>query len=158
VSLNKSQLAVLKAAIASETDPAFVAERERSGTAAMAAWYNVPTTTLGWRSDVVRAEYDDEPDYTLFDTMSAGKRDSWRLFMETTRDFRRIKTRKWLTDLWGAATANSAAEGILLAGTRKLTRGEVLLAGGSATTGTVTALRIQQSGDITNDDVVAALQ
>jgi hypothetical protein len=155
--LSKSQLLALKADIAAQTDPVFVIERERRGTAAMAEWYNAKTASFGWRADVVRADYDDEPDYALFDTMSAGKRESWRLFIEAPRDFGRTKTRKWITDLWGAATANSASEGVLLAGTRKATRAEVLLAGASATTGTVTALRLQFAGSIGNDDVVAAL-
>jgi hypothetical protein len=159
MALTTAQLQTLKAAIAAETDAAFVALRNSGATGAMAEWYNEPKSPdlLAWRDNVQPAESDDAPDYSTFDAISAGKRESWGFFLAYPRDFTRNKTRKWITDVWGNATAASNAEAILLTGTRKANRVEAVFGGTSRTTGTVTATNLNFVGTLRNEDIVLAL-
>lgn len=53
MNLNTAQLLVLKAAIAAETDPGFVANRTAGATGAMADFYNVDSAFVVWRSTTV---------------------------------------------------------------------------------------------------------
>jgi hypothetical protein len=157
MALTPAQLATLKAAIAAETNATFVAFRASGATGAMADWYNQPSNTDAWRANVAAVESDDAPDYSTFDALAAGKRDSWALFLGFPRDFTRSKVRKWVTDVWGNATAASNAEAILQAGVEKARRGEVVFGGTVAATGTVSATKRTWVGTISNEDVVAAL-
>ena len=157
MSLTPAQLATLKAAILAETNATFVALRSSGATGAMAAWYNEASTTDAWRISVPPIDSDAAPDYTTFDAISAGKRDSWGIFLAFTRDYTRNKVRKWVTDVWGNATAGSNSEAILQAAVEKAKRGEVVFGGSVATTGTVSATKRNFIGSISNEDVVAAL-
>lgn len=159
MSLTTSQLATLKAAILAETDPTFVALRQSGATGAMADWYNVEKSPAqkAWIIAQPATNSDDAPDYSTFDALVAGKRDSWALFLNFSRDFTRNKVRKWTVDVWGPAVAGSNAEAILLAATRNALRGELVFTSTSKTTGTVTALDLSYVGLISNEDVVAAL-
>jgi hypothetical protein len=160
MSLSPTQIVTLKAAIAAQTDPTFVGYRTSGATGAMAEWYNGIATPaqLVWRTSVPASDSDEASNWSEFDNITqAGKRDSWGYFFNFPRDFSRNKVRKWITDVWGSATTGSNAEAILLAGTRNATRGEVVFGGTSATTGTVTALKLAFEGSIRNEDIVAAL-
>lgn len=105
-------------------------------------------TVLAWKTSVPAIVSDDAPSYSTFDTIAAGKRDSWGFFLAQTRDFTRKKVRDWITDVWGAAIANSNAEKILQAGTENMRVVEVILGGTDATTGTVTAKKRDYVGSI----------
>ena len=50
MSFTSAQIAVLKAAIAAQTDPTFVANRQAGATNAMADFFNTPSTSVVWRS------------------------------------------------------------------------------------------------------------
>jgi hypothetical protein len=50
--MTPAQLTTLKAAINTETDPAFVALRTSGATGAMADWFNVASTFVCWRTNV----------------------------------------------------------------------------------------------------------
>jgi hypothetical protein len=76
---------------------------------------------------------------------------------QPSRDFNRNKVRKWITDIWGNATAASNAEAILLAGTEKASRAEVVFGGATKTTGTVAALDRAWIGDVQITDVNQAM-
>ncbi len=104
---------------------------------ALAAYASPPV--LAWRTSVPAVVSDDAPSYSTFDSIAAGKRDSWGFFLAQTRDFTRKKVRDWVVDVWGAATAGSNAEKILQAGTENMRVVEVVLGGTDKTTGTVTA-------------------
>ena len=139
-----AQLATLKAYI---LNPANGMSQWTSGpgtdygaiAAAMSA--DAAPAQLAWRTAVPAGDSDDAPDMSTFDALTAGKRDSWALFLgQSTRDFTRNKARKWVTDVWGNATAASNAEAILLAGTENAKRVEAVLGGATRTTGTVSAL------------------
>jgi hypothetical protein len=161
MSITTTQLVTLKAAILAETNPAFVALRQAGATGQMSDWINgtlVPNQSA-WLSSASSMVLDEGADYSLFDSIVAGKRDAWALFLRyAPRDITRFRNRKVIVDIWGPAIAASVAESILLVATRKITRGEGYLGGiVTATTGTVTALRLVWEGSVSNDDVVQAV-
>ena len=143
MALTSTQQQTLKAAILAAVPPL---NMEDYG--AIAAWLNTLQTDLGWRTSMTIRDVDDAPDYSTYDSLLDGKRDSWSQFLKFERDFSRNKVRKWVTDVWGNATAGSNSETILQAATRKITRAEKLLAGSTATTGTVTAYKLNWEGNV----------
>lgn len=158
MSLSPSQLATLKAAIVAETDPIIVAAREAGDTPTIARWYNDPATpaALVWAINVERRTLDEAANYASFDSVIAGKRDAWRIFLDgTPRDMRRAKNRNVIVDVWGSGTI---ARAILTAGTRDMTRAEKLIGGGSVkTTDTIAATDLDWTGPLSPGDVVDAL-
>lgn len=126
---------------------------------AIKAWLDAYASpvTKAWITAQPIADSDDAPDYSTFDALVAGKRDSWGFFLRQPRDFTRSKVRKWVTDIWGAATAGSNAEAILLAATRKTTNCELIFGGTDSTTGTVTAKKLVFEGSASSEDVGRAL-
>ena len=102
-----------------------------------------------WSTTVNQNDMDDAPDYTTFDAISAGKRDSWGFLLARPRDFNRNKVRKWVTDIWGNATAGSNSEVILQAGLVNATAAEVAIGGSTKTTGTVSGLDRTYLGGVT---------
>ena len=109
---------------------------------ALNAWMNTTTATLGWRTEVTKAEMDEAPNYSNYDTLATGKRDSWSRLLgigEGYRDFSKNKVRNWVVDIWGPATASSNSEAILLAATEAATNAQNIVGGTVKTTGTVTA-------------------
>lgn len=112
---------------------------------------NVPATNA-WRTDVSAQEADTAPDYSGFDTIPAGKRESWGFFLNFNRDFTQDKVRKWIIDVWGAATPNSDSAAILNAGVEPATTAQVVLSGQNKTTGTVSALARNFAGQVTIAD------
>ena len=127
---------------------------------ALVEYLNAKATTpvvKVWRTSVPTNDSDDAPDYSSYDTLAAGKRDSWSLFLRTSRDFTRNKVRKWITDVWGNATAGTNAEAILLVGVENATRAEALLGGTDTTTGTVTASKRNWTGLVDLQELSTAL-
>lgn len=158
MSLTTAQLQTLKAAIAAETNTTFVGYRTSGATGAMADWYNGKSNTDAWKTYMQAQELDEASDYSSFDSIIAGKRDAWDLFLRyAPRDMSRNKNRKVVTDVWGNAVASSIAEAILQASTEKATRGELVFGSTSATTGTVTAIKRNFIGQIYNQDILDAL-
>lgn len=162
MSLSSSQLATLKAAILAETDPIFVAYRNDGASSLMAAWLNNPAapTETAWSMSADRRTLDEAATYTTFDTLAAGKRDLWRIFLDgAPRDMAKAKNRNVVVDVWGAATNGSIAAAILAAGTRSISKAEKILIGSSAieTKDTVSALDLVWEGPLQASDVVDAL-
>ena len=120
---------------------------------ALNAWLNNTTATLGWKVYVTAADMDEAPTYSSYDTLAAGKRDSWERLLNLTegrtRNFTKNKIRNWIVDIWGPATAASNSEAILLAGTEAATNAQVALGGSVKTTGTVTATDRNYHGIVT---------
>lgn len=155
--LTNQQYIAFAAAINAEPDVAAFLAAGDDGS--IAAYYNVPTSTDAWSTNVSPKALDEGADYSTFDSVAAGKRDAWTLFLQyAPRDMSKNKNRKTVTDVWGNATAGSTAEAILNASTRKATRAEALFGGNVASTGTVSAKKLTWEGRITNDDVVRALR
>lgn len=160
--LTPAQIATLKTAIAAESDPTFVPLRSAGATYAMMQWYNgtYSPATLAWKTACIAQEMDEGSDYSAYDSVLAGKRDAWALYLQfAPRDLTRNKNRKVVTDVWGAATGGSVAESVLLACTRNITRAENIFGGSTtATTGTVTARKLNWEGVLVEYDVIRALQ
>ena len=157
--MTPTQLATLKAYILSQPDLAPISSGPATDYAQIATLLNANAApeTLAWMTAVEPAVIDDAPNYANFDTIQAGKRDSWGFMLARSRDFTRNKTRKWVTDIWGNATAGSDAEAILLAATEKASRAEVAFGGATKTTGTVTALDRVWQGEVSITDVNQAM-
>ena len=162
--MTPAQLTTLKAAILAETDPAFVAARTNGQTPLMTAFLNADKSPAvkAWRTSVPPEVSDESTPWVNFDTITqAGKRDSYlHAFMRYARDYSKASVRKWITDVWGNATANSNAAAILTdAGLRNITRAEAILGGANtATTGTVGAIKLAWEGPLSDSDIGAALE
>lgn len=155
--LTEQQKTTLKAAILA--DPVLAAMASGPGTdrAALAAALNADASpvTKAWLVAVPVDDADESADYSTFDSIAAGKRDSWGFFLRTPRNFARNKVRKWITDVWGNATAGSNSESILQSGLENASRAEVILGGTTKTTGTVSALDRSWIGELSIEDIAA---
>jgi hypothetical protein len=150
--LTTAQLATLKTAVIA--DPVAGPIRLAGDTFGLLAWCNAPKAGVtAWRTQVQPQELDEAASYATFDSLVAGKRDSWRILIMFPRDMSRVKVRNWVVDVWGAATAASISEAVLLVGTELATNAQAVFGGPSATTGTVTALRRAYAEAITQDEV-----
>ena len=114
------------------------------------AWLNTGTATKGWITAVPAQTADEAPNYTTYDSLTQGKRDSWARFLAVeSRNFAKNKVRNWVVDVWGSATAGSNSESILLAGTEAVTNAQNILGGTVKVTGTVTATDRNYDGVVT---------
>ncbi len=157
-SINK---AALKAAILAETDPELVGYRTNGQAQKIADWYNTVKAdgAFAWDSSVLPINIDEITPWVDFDSLTAGKRDSWRQFLVFSHDFRQNRVRKWVTDVWGNATNPSNAYTLLTgAGMRKVTRAEAVI-GGTATTSTnaATAIKLAWEGFLSEADISEVL-
>lgn len=163
MALSPTQLTTLKAGIQAETNATFVGYRNAGQTGLMAEWLNGTKTpqSQAWRSNVEPQDSDEATPWTQFDALAASKRESWNVgFLRYARDYSKQVVRRWVTDVWGNATAGSNAESILTgAGLRPITRAEAILGGTTtATTGTVTALKLSWEGPLSDYDISQALE
>jgi len=156
--LNTTQLQTLKAAINAETNSTFVSYRNTGQTGAMADWYNVASNTDAWNTSVDKTLLNSVSTYTNYDTVVAGKRDAWALFLGSApQDMSYGKLRNTVTDVWGPIVAASVGEEILKGCRRKATRGENVFGGTVAATGTVSATKLSVEGTMTNQNITDAL-
>lgn len=148
--LTTNQMQTLAAALRVSLDATVIAALAIRDDVTLANWCNAAANPaqLAWRTSVAPQDADEAADWTTFDSISAGKRDSWSFFLNFPRDYSKNKVRKWITDVWGNATAGSNAEAILFAGTENATNGELIFGGAFKTTGTVTALSRNFNGEI----------
>lgn len=160
-----TQLATLKAAIAAETDSAFVANRQAGATGAMADFYN--TDAVGywvWRTNVQRAEiyHSTSPDattwnWTTYKQQSVTEQGAWvQMFMGDFANFSLPNLRAGVSAIFtGSAPQVAQATHVLSVGRRLATRGEKLYASGAGTTANPSTMVFE--GRIRDSDVVAAL-
>lgn len=181
MALTPAQLITLKAAIAAETDPTFVANRTAGATGAMAAFYNTDSAVTVWRSFTTVD--------TLFNAIAwanltpVDAADSTQLWMNralaaqskqfnlqtllagrTTLNTGFVNIRNGLQDALtnlptGAAGAIIAAgwvNGVRLAVQRLAKRGEALFAAGGAGT-PATPHDLVFEGTVSNNDIILAL-
>lgn len=131
--------AVLAAAIRANTDPAIVTALSVRDDDTICNYYNVLTTTSAWRESVSREDLFEMMPITVFDGLSPGKRDTWKLMLEqaetTPLDFGKAKLRAATRDIWPTGNGDD----ILNACTRKATRCEMLYGGSVETSGSVSA-------------------
>lgn len=138
--LTDSQMQTLVAAIRASADPTVTAALAIRDDVTLTTWCNAPSPTDAWRASMQPQDVDEATPWTAFDALSAGKRDSWRQMLVYPRDFSRNAIRRWVTDVWGNATAGSNAEVILGAAREKATNAQAALGGTVRSTGTVSAL------------------
>lgn len=151
--LTVPQLQTLKAFVFGSPDPAIVAARNAGATFDLANLLNAPSVVGAWRTAVPAAEIDGAVVYTTYDTLTQGKRDEWSIFLAySPRDMSLGKNRNVVTDVWGGATAGSNSEKVLLASVEFATVAENALGGTTASTGTVSSLRRNWTGQVTQDD------
>lgn len=144
--LSTQRLATIRAACFAV--PACAADIAAGNPAGVLAWANGATATRGWLTAAPPAAMRQAPTYTTYDSLIAGKRDSWVLFLADPQDCTRARIRSWVTDVWGAATAASNAEAVLLACTEFATAAQVAIGGTTRTTGTVSALDRLWAGQV----------
>lgn len=138
MSLTTEQRATLRTAIfATPAAASLLAAGDAPG---LQAWCNAETNTRRWLPEAPVLAVEEAPNYTTYDSLTQGKRDSWNLFLHNPRDFGRGRVRAWVVDIWGTATSGSNAELVLLAGTVPATNAQVAIGGVTRTTGSVSAL------------------
>ena len=151
MSLTAAQLQTLKTAIIA--DPTAGPMRTAGDSASLGLWCNGPSATLAWQTAVAPQFSDEAATYTLFDSIIAGKRDSWGIFLKFNRDYTKGKIRNWIVDVWGAAIAASISESILIAGTVAATNAQNALGGILRTTGTVSAINRVYDGIVSQAEL-----
>lgn len=120
----------------------------------LARLYNLASASDAWKVAMSGRDLFEATDVTKFDGLTAGKRDAWRLLLNFAPvDMTRQKNRKAAQDVWG----NSDSVAVLQACIRKATVAEAAIGGNSATTNTVSALKLNWEGTLSTDDVSYAL-
>ena len=154
MALTTEQRATLAAHIKANTNEDVVAALAIRNDNGLTQFYNGLTATDAWRSNVSGNDLFGMTDVTKFDGLTAGKRDAWRLMLDFSPiDMTRNAYRRAVVDAWG----NIESVAILKDCLRKATVAEVALGGNSATTNTVSALKLNWEGTLGVMDVAVAL-
>ena len=152
--LTDAQETILAAHIRASQDAAVVAAVAIRNDVELARLYNLASASDAWKVAMSGRDLFEATDVTKFDGLAAGKRDAWRLLLNFAPvDMTRQKNRKAAQDVWG----NSDSVAVLQACIRKATVAEAALGGNSATTNTVSALKLNWEGTLSTDDVSYAL-
>jgi hypothetical protein len=158
--LNSTQLLILKAAIAAETDPQFVTDRTSGATGAMATFFNQPSTFVVRRTRVLSNEIGPVLNYVAVSSLTTANRDRATTFLmlnpasfNPTADVESY----WDTTFSGALGGQGQAtrDALVALWRRFATKGEKLFATGAGTSGSPGALGPE--GPITNEEIVLAL-
>lgn len=150
--LTSAQRTTLRTFIAA--DPTAAALSLAGNVPGLRDWLNASAGVTAWRAVCEAKTLDEGADYAAFDSVVAGKRDAWDLFLRyAPRDMGRNKNRKVVTDVWGNATAGSVAESILQAATETATRAQNAIGGTQRTTGAVSALDRIYAELVTDNEV-----
>jgi hypothetical protein len=159
MALSPQQATTLVAALRASVNTTVVAALQLGDAATLLNWCNQAASPAqkAWLEAVPSSDVDEACDWTQFDVIQAGKRDSWGFFLSRNRDFSKNKIRKWVTDIWGNATSASVSESILQAGTVNMSNAEAVFGGADATTGTVTAKKRTWVGPVGQEELGLAL-
>jgi hypothetical protein len=151
--LTLAQETTLVAALKASTDQTLAPLVTARDNVLIADWLNTLSTTTAWNEAMSARDLFEAMDVTKFDSVVAGKRESWRLFLDfAPHDFGKPVIRKVIEDVWG--TTDGVA--ILQACTRKATNGELMLGGSTETRNTVSALDLNKEGPFSINDVSVA--
>lgn len=151
-SLSNSQRNTLRSAVIA--DQTASALRTAGDVTGLLNWLNGASATVAWRAAAEARTLDEGAAYATFDSIAAGKRDAWDIFLRyAPRDMGKNKNRALVTDVWGNATAGSVAESVLQAATETATRAQAAIGGTSKSTGTVTGLDRTWAGTVSEADV-----
>lgn len=185
--LTTAQLTTLKAGILAETDPTFVALRDSGATGAMADWLNgFHATQKAWKksaqwvdimSAIDGAKYTPSVANMPVDTAGLCRlvgilikltaQQNMIIGMQGGLDATDAGTTAWMLDTVtgvqsgasGATVAPGGAQGVNVANAlaRSATRAEALFVASTAVFGTVSAALLSFEGDVSDADVVAAI-
>lgn len=152
--LTDTQKQTLANALRAETNQAVVDALAIRNDVALTEWTNANSTADAWNNSMDARLLFMAMDITKYDNLTAGKRDAWRCILDyAPHDMAKNANRKAALDVWG--TTDSVA--VLQSCVRKVTNGENYLGGTSATTNTVTALKLNFSGYISIQEVSESL-
>lgn len=152
--MTDSELQTLAQALRAETDPAVVAALAIRDDYTLMLWCNGESAHDAWHEAMGARSLFELMNITSFDSLTPGKRAAWELMLAyAPLDMARAKYRAALPDIWGTAPSVAMLQGC----TRKATRGEVYLGGNSATTNTVSALKLNVPGQIQVNTISEAL-
>ncbi len=152
--LTESQYQILSTQIRADADAGVIAALAQRNDTGLVVLLNTASAVDAWVPSMVKRDLFEATDITKFDSLTAGKRDAWKLLLDNTPiDMTRQKNRKAVEDTWG----NVDSVTVLQACTRKATRGENYFGSASATTNTVTAVKLNLPGNLTLNDVSYAL-
>lgn len=152
--LTQSQQTALANGLKAETNAQVVAALAIRNDVFLAQWCNTSSTSDAWTPEMTVSDLFQAMDVTKFDNLTAGKRDAWRLLLDfAPLDCARNANRKAILDIWG--TTDSVA--VLNSCVRKATNAEKYIGGTSATTNTVTALKLNWFGELDYMTVAQAL-
>ena len=163
MSLPQSLLPALKAAIAAETDPTFVALRNNGAEQPMADWYNAASTFYCWRTNVSRSEiYNLTSDagttwsWTFYKNQSNTEQGAWtQMFMGDQADFSQDNLRAGIDVIFTSASSANGTHAKNI-GRRVATRAEKVFATGTGTSATPGKFAWQ--GALTAQDISDALR
>jgi hypothetical protein len=151
--LTTAQETTLITALKASTDPVLAPLVVARDNVLIADWLNKLSTTNAWNEAMTANALFEVMDVTKYDTVAAGKRDAWRLFLDfAPHDFGKASIRRVIEDVWGTTDGVS----ILQACTRKATNGEVILGGTVEVRNTVSATDLNAEGPFSVDDVSKA--
>lgn len=153
--LTAAQIQTLKTFVNASTVPAIVAARSAGATYDLSLLLSAPAAPVvkAWRIDVSAKDLDEGADYSAFDSIVPGKRDAWAMFLQySPRDMSKNRNRKVITDVWGNATAGSIAESVLNGCIENANVAEAVIGGSTVATGTVSALKRDYIGPISQTD------
>lgn len=156
MALTIAQKLVLKAAIAAETDPAFVTARNVSDDSAMAAFYNAQATPayIVWKSLISVGA----TGQAFVGTEWAGMTSANHTRLQTVAQYlaagydpSKADIRAMFNDIWSGAGGTATRAALLALWKRTATRGEKLFATGTGTDATPATLTFE--GTISPQDV-----
>lgn len=152
--LTSAQQTALANGLKAETNAQVVAALAIRNDVFLAQWCNTAGTSDAWNPEMGESDLFQAMDITKFDNLTAGKRDAWRLMLDfTPLDCARNANRKAILDIWGSTDSVT----VLNACVRKATNAEKYIGGTSATTNTVTALKLNWYGEMDFMTVAQAL-
>lgn len=152
--LSNTQKTTLAAALRAETDAGVVAALAIRNDVFLTDWCNTNSATDAWMENIDSKSLFHAMDITKFDNLTAGKRDAWRAMLDyAPHDMAKNANRKAILDIWGATDSVPVLQSCV----RKATHGEVYFGGNSATTNTVTALKLTYTGMIGLTELSQAL-
>lgn len=141
MSLTNTQQQSLAAHIRANADQAIIDALVARNDGIIADAYNLPSATEAWRPNVSREELFDNTPIAQFDSLSAGKRDAWKIIMMMdVVNFTRGKIRAGIKDVW--KNVNTKSETMLRVGIEKATIAEELFGGQTRTTNAINATNI----------------
>ena len=159
MTLTNPQLQTLKAAIAAETDPTFVALRTANDSNGMADWYNGASTFVVWRTNVTRDETGNAWLGTDVDGLSALNMQRLQLMLATSTsgifDMGRADRRAGFENPFGTNVNNRSRVAMRAVWKRTVNRIERLFATGTGSDANPGVLGFQ--GTVSADEIRTAI-